>query len=175
MSKDEYTKNKSTQPFDKLFMIKKTKISKFKSIFLAKIIVNLDLAFNIPQYIAHYATDEDWINLSKLIYESYVHNGLSPHESTGISIEKSKIQNYNVINLEINLPGSAVMLECKNKPVFQRLNFWSCSEGIIYPRYAHFCSLVVIDDKNKNRTKMNWTESTVLTRSIHYVTTSLIF
>ena len=133
------------------------------------------MAFNIPHYIAHFATDEDWINLTKLIYESYVHNDASPHHSTGITIEKSKIQNYNVINLDINLPGNATMMACKDKPIFQSLNFWSCAEGIIYPRYAHFCSLVVINDENKNRTKMNWTESTVLTKSIHYVTTSLIF
>ena len=132
------------------------------------------MAFNIPRYIAHYATDEDWINLSKLIYECYVHNESTPHKSTGLTIEKSKIQNYNVINLDIKLPGNEVMIACKDKPVFQRLDFWSCSEGIIYPRYAQFCSLVIINDENKMRTKTSWSDSSVITKSIHFVTTSLI-
>ena len=133
------------------------------------------MEFNIPRYIAHYACDEDWINLSKMLYESYVHNEIKPHQSTGITIKKSDIQNYNVINLEIDLPGSEIMLNCKDKPVFQKLDFWSCAEGIVFPRYAHFCSLLIINDDSKNRTRMNWTDSVVLTRSISFITTSLIY
>ena len=90
-------------------------------------------------------------------------------------IKRAKIQNYNVINLEVDLPGSAAILAHKDKPVFQKLDFWTCAEGILYPRYAHFCSLLVINDDVKNRSRIDWVESVILVKSCSFVSLSLLY
>ena len=121
------------------------------------------------------ATEEEWVNLSKLLYECYIYNGSQPKEATGIKIVELAIKNHNVNNLEVTLPGAEAIMEYKDVPVFQKLDFWTCEKGILYPRFIQFCSLIVLNDETKTRLKKNWSESVVRSKSSNRVNTSIIF
>ena len=103
-----------------------------------------------------------------MIYETYIRPGITPEKCVGIEINKAKLQSEKVENYEVALPDNMVILARKNDPVLNKIDSWVCEEGILIPRYIHWCLMIIIGQGLKDKIKVNWAENTMLIKSMTY-------
>ena len=110
-----------------------------------------------------------------MIYEVFIRPEIEPNPEIGIKISKAKLQSEKVENYEVELPDNVTILAHKNDPVLNKIDFWMCQEGILIPRYIHWCIMIIIGQGLKNKIKTNWADSTMLIKSMSYNSVSLTY
>ena len=130
------------------------------------------LEIDIPRYIAHFASTDDWKSLANSIFNIFIEKNLTPPERSGISIEKIPNQYGAKTRHRVTLPGNDAILEFGNKPVFDKIEYWFCDEGILMTRYIPFCVLIALNSRD-NSSKIpakKFNDITIVKKSLSHAT-----
>ena len=130
------------------------------------------MEFDIPRYIAHFASNEDWKSLAKSVFNIFIANKVSPPDESGIAIEKVPAQYGAETSHKIKLPGNKTILDFKDEPIFDKIDFWFCDEGILMTRYIPFCVLIILNSRNKSNKKpaKKFSDVIVVKKSLSHAT-----
>ena len=130
------------------------------------------MEIDIPRYIAHFASSDDWSKLAKTIFTTFIMHDKSPPEELGISIEKIPNRYRAKSSHKITLPGNKTILDFKDKPIFNKIDFWFCDEGILMTRYIPFCVLIILDYRKNSDKKSDkkFNDITIVRKSLSHAT-----
>ena len=114
------------------------------------------IEFDVPNYIAYFASNEDWIKLAKIIYSKFICSGCKPKDNTGISINKT-ILGYNADSgYIVKLPGNETMIARKDDDHYKSFDFWFCNEGTLMTQYIKYCTMIAITEDVATIGKINF-------------------
>ena len=104
------------------------------------------IEFDIPKYIAYFATKDDWVKLAKIIYSKFIRTGCTPSAESGIVINKNML-GYNADSGHtVQLPGNDVMIAKRNDDRYKSFDFWFCNEGTLMTQYIKYCTMLAITE-----------------------------
>ena len=108
----------------------------------------LVIEFDVPSYIAYFASNDDWIKLAKIIYSKFIRSGTTPSEETGMIINKKSL-GYNADSgHSVQLPGNEIMIARKDEHRCKDFEFWFCEEGTLMTQYIKYCTMIAVTENN---------------------------
>ena len=128
--------------------------------------------FIIPNYIAYYASESDWIKLAKFIFWKMIQGDDSP-SNEDIKIMKAPRRYGAESYHKIHLPGNNSMIKFKDEVHFKKFDFWYCNEGTLMTKYVDFCTMIVATSGKPNKNKMKFKNGAIIKKSLFNATVVL--